>query len=95
MSDTARNPATWLTHIEACRWHKEATAPFAVTPWFSGALAPVRKGNYDRLFTDGIYRQRWDGKYWYSPTADKPHWRQVGDYPAWRGLMVCTTGETT
>ena len=29
--------------------------------------------------------QYWDGEFWLTREG-KPHWRQVGDYPAWRGF---------
>lgn len=62
------------------------------TPWFPGDVAPVHVGWYDRYFTDGMYRQWWDGTQWMIETSSnqfgvqmQPHWRQVGDYPMWRG----------
>lgn len=62
-----------------------------LTPWFDGTTAPVRLGWYERHFTDSpnigdSTMQYWSGKCWMSHPMEKPHWRQVGDYPAWRGL---------
>lgn len=57
-----------------------------LTDWYNGNVAPVRVGMYERYFTDGTYMMYWDGNLWRRDASDKPHWRQVGDYPAWRGL---------
>lgn len=64
--------------------------PFT-TEWFDGTTKPVRVGWYERHFTDSMYignfsMQYWDGKHWRSRPDSIPHWRQVGDYPAWRGI---------
>lgn len=61
------------------------------TRWFPGTVAPVHKGFYERHFTDSFMMEKpfmhyWDGKVWRSGKGFPPHWRQVGDYPAWRGL---------
>ena len=32
--------------------------------------------------------QYWDGHRWIGQDG-RPHWRKVGDYPAWRGLSRC------
>lgn len=62
-----------------------------VTDWYDGTTHPARRGVYERHFTDSMHSgmasmQYWDGKQWIIRGTDKPHWRQVGDYPAWRGL---------
>lgn len=59
-----------------------------VTEWFGGSTHPPRPGMYDRLFVDGICRQHWDGKVWSAREGSVPHWRQVGDYPMWRGARM-------
>jgi hypothetical protein len=62
------------------------------TEWFSGLTKPTRPGWYERHFADSpvigdASMHWWDGKKWYAhPRNVLPHWRQVGDYPAWRGL---------
>lgn len=62
------------------------------SPWLPGDIAPVRVGWYERCFTDGTVRHYWDGAKWrpYKGTFAPEHWRQVGDYPAWRGLAATT-----
>lgn len=79
------DPIYWLT-IAAERQPKSKS----VTDWISGGVAPVRVGIYERHFTDGNLEQYWDGKVWRclhgNGSAGPAHWRQVGDYPAWRGL---------
>lgn len=61
------------------------------TEWFDGTTAPVHAGWYERHFTDSpsigdATMQWWDGMSWYARPCDVfPHWRQVGDYPCWRG----------
>lgn len=75
-------PERWLTSILS----GDNAAYYGVTTdgWQSGATAPAEPGWYERLFTDGVLRHWWDGEDWaLSPTA-RLHWRQVGDYPAWR-----------
>ena len=60
------------------------------TGWFSGDIAPVHVGYYERYYVDGLYLHYWDGKAWkhdHKPETPE-HWRQVGDYPAWRGLTT-------
>lgn len=64
--------------------------PF-VTDWINGMQAPVRVGYYERYFSDSRdigdwSMQYWDGNVWRARPDSRPHWRQVGDYPAWRGL---------
>lgn len=82
------DPEFWVT--EARR--RQPGTP-EVTDWFSGNIAPARHGWYDRLFTDGVYRQHWDGAIWRAREGGDPHWRQVHDYPAWRGLAAPAPGE--
>ena len=74
-------PIFWLT-IANERQPKSKS----MTPWFSGGVAPVRVGHYERHFTDGNSLQYWSGTQWHSQQGGAPHWRQVGNYPAWRGL---------
>lgn len=62
-----------------------------VTPWFSGLTHPVRQGWYERLLADDLYRHYWNGVHWTvmgEGDIMKPHWRQVGAYPLWRGLLA-------
>lgn len=77
--------------INAKEWVKEAIRRHSqeVTPWFDGATHPSRVGYYDRCFTDGTIRHYWNGSVWMesSLTLARPHWRQVGAYPCWRGLV--------
>lgn len=83
------DPADWLVEwSRSTSRAAEAVTTEAVTPWFSGATNPLLTGWYERMFTDGLLRQWWDGLHWYSITGSKPHWRQVGDYPCWRGLLA-------
>jgi len=62
----------------------------SVTDWLPGHIAPAYVGIYERHFTDGNDIQHWDGDKWRVCHANgvrgPAHWRQVGDYPAWRGL---------
>jgi len=62
-----------------------------LTDWIDGTLAPVRVGYYERHFTDSMevskpFIHYWDGIHWLLSDSMMPHWRQVGDYPCWRGL---------
>jgi hypothetical protein len=79
-----RSASAWLAFVNA---NRPADRP-GVTPWFGGEVHPVRTGWYERQFTDGVYRQWWDGEYWRNRPSGTAHWRQVGDYPCWRGLAV-------
>lgn len=61
-----------------------------MTDWIDGTQAPVRVGYYERHFTDSPWigmasMQYWDGIHWRSRDG-LIHWRQVGDYPCWRGI---------
>ena len=75
------DPLHWLTIA-----NERAPKSKSVTDWFHGGIAPVRPGYYERHYTDGNYLHYWSGKQWHSQKDCAPHWRQVGDYPAWRGL---------
>lgn len=83
-----------MAKIDPSQWLQIANdrKPFSegLTPWFPGTQAPVHIGWYERHFTDSTIlkpeesMQYWDGQYWL--TAKGRHPRQVGEYPAWRGL---------
>jgi hypothetical protein len=80
------DPIKWLEVAN----HRNPKLPFT-TPWFDGTTKPVRVGFYERHFTDSRdigdwTMQYWDGEFWRARPDRPPHWRQVGDYPAWRGL---------
>jgi hypothetical protein len=80
------NPIEWLKTANKRRPKLPHT-----TEWFNGLTAPMRPGWYERHFTDSpvigdASMQWWDGACWYIEPYGLPHWRQVGDYPAWRGL---------
>ena len=84
-------------HIDPIKWLEVASArcpklPFT-TEWLPGTVAPVRVGFYERHFTDSAFignasMQYWDGEYWRARPGSAAHWRQVGDYPAWRGITA-------
>lgn len=84
-------PEVWLAVANERRPKLSQT-----TEWFSGLIAPVRVGWYERHFTDSMVASDngsmnasmhyWDGKFWSHKDGGISHWRQVGDYPAWRGL---------
>ena len=57
------------------------------TDWYPRGTHPTRVGYYERRFSDGIFLQYWDGKLWRIEEGGTPHWRQVNDYPMWRGLL--------
>jgi hypothetical protein len=80
------NPFAWVTVAN----ERMPRLPFT-TDWFDGMTKPVRVGWYERHFTDSmsigiLSMQYWDGECWRVRPDGQPHWRQVGDYPAWRGL---------
>lgn len=58
--------------------------------WVSGNIAPTANGDYERFFLDGAYIHQFFDGVWHSKSygnsANKPHWRQVGDYPCWRSV---------
>lgn len=76
----ASTPESWLQHALAT----------AGDGWVSGEQRPKTTGGYERLFVDGVLVQRWDGESWWSEGSTVPHWRQVGDYPAWRVIQAST-----
>jgi hypothetical protein len=81
-------PLAWVAVAEHRAPHKDG-----LTHWFSGNIAPAREGWYERHFTDSqmvpdASVQFWNGVNWLSKRGGEPHWRQVGDYPAWRGLIA-------
>lgn len=68
------------------------------TPWFAGAVKPVRRGVYLRQFTAGMALMErfcyWSGEYWYmSDTTPERAMSWVQSGPAarqqlpWKGLM--------
>lgn len=79
------DPQEWLAVAERLRPRAEG-----LTNWFPGNIAPAHVGWYERYFTDstiippGDSMQYWDGRFWLTKQG-RQHWRQVGDYPAWRG----------
>lgn len=80
------NPLNWLKVANACRPKLPHT-----TDWIDGTQAPVHIGWYERHFTDSMFTGAvsmhwWDGQCWKADPDAPPHWRQVGDYPCWRGL---------
>ena len=80
-------PQSWLIIA-----NERAPKSQSVTEWFSGDTTPETNGYYERHFTDGTMLQRWDGNVWrvHNPAEKRgcaAHWRQVGDYPCWRGLL--------
>ncbi|WP_157266416.1 hypothetical protein [Azohydromonas aeria] len=77
-----RSAATWLAFVNE---HRPCPAK-GVTPWFACSVRPARIGWYERQFTDGIYRQWWNGVAWLFGPDKNQHWRQVDSYPCWRGL---------
>lgn len=83
------DPSEWLALWDCSDTRViSARTTEAVTPWFIGTTSPERVGYYDRMFTDGLWRQWWDGTFWRSDRTHAIHWRQVGDYPCWRGLLA-------
>lgn len=83
------DPSEWLAVWDCSDTRViSARTTEAVTPWFIGTTKPARRGWYDRMFTDGLWRQYWSGLAWHTQLDGPPHWRQVGDYPCWRGLLA-------
>lgn len=81
------NPIAWLAVVN------ERSGPRSgLTEWFPGTVSPAHVGMYERHFTDSTVNppadslQYWDGTYWRISPGGQAHWRQVGDYPAWRGM---------
>ena len=83
------DPAEWARHADGCMVCCKHRRQRGVTRWLDGRTKPARAGWYERLFTDGVFRHYWNGKVWAVLRGGQPHWRQVGDYPCWRGL-TCT-----
>lgn len=80
-----------MSEIKADYWLERTVKNFApddgMTEWHSGDVAPLYPGYYERCYTDGIYKHYWDGALWrHNEQSIASHWRQVGDYPAWRGI---------
>lgn len=82
------SPQDWLTVAN----ERSPKLPFT-TGWICGTEAPARIGWYERHFTDSTMEggekwsmQYWDGEFWRRGPNQAAHWRQVGDYPCWRGL---------
>ena len=80
------DPTNWLQVANERKPSSEG-----LTPWFSGIQMPAHVGWYERHFTDSMLlapeqsMQYWDGQYWLTAQG-RQHHRQVGQYPAWRGL---------
>ena len=74
------NPDKWIEKIKD--FHRSP----GTTEWQNGKTHPELPGWYERYFTDGTFFHWWNGKQWCVGKALAPHWRQVFDYPAWRGL---------
>lgn len=58
----------------------------AYTEWFSGDLAPVHIGWYERHPVGKVLRHWWDGRIWRAAPEGLVCLHQVGGYPCWRGL---------
>jgi hypothetical protein len=82
-------PGQWVRHADECDKCSRYRRGRGVTLWLDGRLKPAHVGWYERLFTDGVFQHYWSGSKWFSNPRNAPHWRQVGDYPCWRGL-TCT-----
>lgn len=75
-------PKVWAKMAAASKPKKRG-----MTDWYDGTQVPSKIGLYQRYYTDGLFFDFWDGKQWLSRSEKgAPHWRQVGDYVAWRGL---------
>jgi hypothetical protein len=84
-----------MSTISPLAWAEEANRlrpkSDGLTDWFPGTNAPAHEGTYERYFTDSTIcapeasLQYWDGQLWLTAQG-VPHKRQLGDYPAWRGL---------
>ena len=60
--------------------------------WNAGDTKPETAGYYLRQFTDGEFRQYFDGGKWFSVRFETDeilyeHWRQLGSYPCWRSSI--------
>ncbi len=86
--------------IDPIKWldvaNLDAPKKRGITRWFPGTIKPAHKGWYERHFTDSTIvpahhnMHWWNGKFWSSRKGGEPHWRQVGDYPTWRGVTFMT-----
>lgn len=82
------DPQEWLA---VARRQRPSTP--GLTDWFPGSVAPFHVGWYERFFTDSetipveASMQYWDGQRWLI-SEGWAHWRQVGEYPSWRGATV-------
>ena len=79
---------SWIDYVKCHRNSagNKSERKGGVTRWYRGDVKPAYKGWYERIFIEGIYRQHWNGRFWSMQKDGFPHWREVGDYPAWRGL---------
>ena len=74
----------------------EAAQRLAIFRRHRQVTALRQPGRYERHFTDSMITSKphsmhwWNGKFWSSEKGGEPHWRQVGDYPAWRGVTFTT-----
>lgn len=75
----------------ADRW---LTRERAELGWIHGGTPPYVAGWYERLFTDGVYVQYFDGKDWRRREDGALHHRQVGDYPCWRYYTPTASPQT-
>ena len=85
--------------IDPQEWVAIATtrrpAILGLTQWFPGTTHPKRVGWYERHFTDSEHlgddtMHWWDGQTWRTSPERPPHWLQLGNYPAWRGVDKAT-----
>lgn len=85
-------PREYMPRIEPLSWLQVANERDpqrdGMSPWFHGGLSPAQPDFYERHFTDGTYRHYWCGQGWRSKKDGPLHWRQAGDYPAWRSIGV-------
>lgn len=78
----------------AFREHEHKKLVDAVrTLWYPSGTHPAHVGYYERQYCDGVYLHYWDDKVWRSDKHSAPHWRQVNDYPTWRGLRRAPSTE--
>ncbi len=89
MAPGVPNPEEWLMTAAQDRPRLEG-----LTPWFSGGTTPAHIGWYERHFnhTSQVLGCKsmnwWDGQQWRLGPHLGIHPRQVGSYPAWRGMMA-------
>jgi hypothetical protein len=83
------DPIAWLAVANQRR--PQVTAD---REWNPGTVAPSRPDWYERHFTDSMIIEVelslhfWDGRLWRIKPDGRPHWRQLGDYPAWRETQL-------